>query len=524
MELSATAVKGLLSLPSICKGENFAGFLTKNQTNSLVPISRQFDDKVSWVLPYMLEKQVPLLGSAVGSVNDVLTDNTLLPALSRFLAPADAARLRAYHLVGARPPHRHPFAAFRNSFPGSNWKPGICLACLDEDISPDGNPFWRRDFVLFDFRLCARHGTRIHDICDTCANSGRWLLRLTWPKSRCLCGGKLKPRVHPDMQGYEHVELDFVRGWSRLLDAGFAPHMQGPQIAAVINRQAQSIGIVDGMRVRWNDFYEFFLSPGCMQVAQNIGFTFKSESVRGALAGEAPPRNPFHSLFMLIALFDGWDNAELALLSPAPPSPSTHTRVKHGQSRELGTAARKRLHKISMTLLPETIALYNSLRKKHPSLSHSNIRDLLPPTNQLAVTRARLLEHGANVPPARHGTDIYRKNDALLVQRIKERARTFKAMNTTRRLTAHLLMGGHRGSACPRHVFVDRYPNAAAALEKLIETPLQRYIRLLRPLVLSGQIPGWRAKDVGRLKDLQFKQAQLLWNRHMLAEKKRGRS
>lgn len=510
----------LFSQSSICVGEVFASYLARHRYRSTPLRAAQLYSsfRPSWILPTRLDEYVEALGDYIGSVDQVIANNTLFPGFNRFLSTTSSefvltrlrdkdTRFMSPSLTGMD--HGH---ALRR-----NWAPGICLECLSEDVSPDGEAFWRRDFLLVHIRHCARHGTRIHEFCDTCAHGFRGSTVVTTPTNRCLCGKPLVPRPHSTEHDAAQLEFDLARGWSKLLTSDFAPNIRGPEMWALMQRQAQHLGFVRDARISWGKFAEFFAQSGLKTMATSIGFPFRNNSVAEALRGQKPMANPIQALFLLIALYGSWSAVEAAIKSemltrPLPHNPKRVNRKHLSPNR--GQSKRDRLLAQSIAMLPETCRLYENFRDANPHLPHSSIMRLLPWLNQYAVRIDRLRAHGVTQIPTRKRLEFSAEMDASAASHIENRWKEMIQAGARFRITGYRLLRGHpMASNWGRPEIRARSPMTAIALNKYVDTMMTRMRRALHVDVLAGKVPGWAVEDAAKLDEMTDREISLLWRR-----------
>ncbi|WP_143331052.1 TniQ family protein [Burkholderia aenigmatica] len=514
--------RGTFSLSSICKGEIFAGYLARQRYQGFVSLVMQIygSRNSSWLFPSHLEKAAHILGNHVGSTANIIANNTLVPGFSRFL-PLE--RINLLHRRHAGPTARG-LSAIVGLGPanvrGHAWNPGICLECLAEDISPNGTPFWRRDHVLAYARFCARHETRTYTLCDSCVHGFRSSAALLAPRSTCICGRSLRARVYSTTENIDHFELDLARGWSKLLDSTFSPQLHGPGISSLIQAKAIELGLVRDGRANWKRIFDFFNQPQLNALGISIGLKLRQDNASRALRGHEPPRNPFHALFLLIAMFGSWDAVENSILT------NSHTRtfpkaddsidqtLKSKLARQNRALARQKAFARSIELLPETCRLYEQLLDSNPHLSHSELCTLLPSKNRPAASIGRLRANGAKRIPARRGPEHQANRDLITASQIESRYRNLVSSGAKFRFTkSRLLYGSAVANIWNDPAVRTNSPKTAQVLEKYMETPEKRYRRLLRADILAGKVRGCSPRDAERIDEMTDREIKSLWIR-----------
>lgn len=518
---------GVFLASSICKGEVFAGYVARHNLRALEPLHVQLlgrrNASLPWLLPTRLQEHVPILGDRVGSLESVLTNNTLVPGFNRFLSAAQSELMHRHHIgteVAGLTAKLGLMSSRHRDLARSVWGPAICLDCLEDDIAPTGDPFWRRDLLMRHIRVCPRHSTPVYDLCGTCLHGFSGSITLGAPRSRCVCGGPLKQRERHRGKTMERLEFSIARGWHRLLDADFAPHAQGQLIAAIASQKAREIGVTKGRQVKWEQYTRTFMSPAIGKLGDSLRFPFKSRRVSGFLLGETTLRNPFHALFVLLAMFGSWEEIEsvLSATTSAPDiftptaRPAMHRNSPEDRARRLGQ---------SIQLLPQTCQLYESLRSTHPYLSHTGVRDQLPYMNALAATKGRLRAHGVHFPEG----DISQVLDASGAAHIERQAQTLIRAGVAYRLSRMRLLKDHPLRNSWQHKDVRaRSPKTAAALKKHFETWAKFRRRLLPEKIRAGLVPGLLPKQAGEVDNLTDEEVHALWLSHSCFVRRRCRS
>lgn len=520
IEKKQNLLRGVFALSSICKGEAFAGYITAHRYSSSTSLGLQLTGKqyVAWVLPSDLERQIEVLGAYVGSLEDVLGWNTLLPGFCRFLRQGDAQKLLDGH-IGSTTSGMTTVIGFAGICSGACVSPGICLQCLTEDISPAGLPFWRRDFLMRHVRFCARHNTPIYEICQSCTvRSGRFI-NLSVPQTTCICGGPLSQRRQGKTRGARDIELDMAIGWSKFLDPEFLPYVQEPYLTELIHERAWEQGFVNHIGVKWSRFYDLLSLAAHKNVAASIQLPYTGQVTINALRGVCAPRNPFHALFLLIILFGSWDAVESALQSrhcsrlSSTILPIKFDTPRYPSSTTLARQAYKRAQLAkSLALLPETCRLYQTLQNANPHLTHSQLRYMLPFPHHLAATRERLWSHGVTTIPTRTGHLYEREVDASLTAHIERRRAELLAAEEPIRITRPRLLRGHNTKT--DRAYIDaHFPVAAATLQKYIDTPLTWRRRVVSSAIRAGTFSNWPPGESDQIDELSLHELNLLWRR-----------
>lgn len=489
---------GMLCLSSICKGEIFGSYIQRQPHHRPLQANMQLCDSpaYSWALPSNIEKYSRLLGEYVGSLEAVLTCNTLLPGFRRFLSPDDAKQVRDHH-VGTTVAGIASTVGFSHHRQGLLSTPGICVECIKEDVSANGEAFWRRDFVLSDVRWCARHQIPVRSLCDSCLYSFQYTRKFIAPQSVCFCGRPLVLRSRDD--GAQELELEMARGWSQLLDSKFEPSLSGSEVARLTHIKAKELGMVDRNGVRWKMFEEFFDEPRLNSLGRSLGFSFRNPPARDVIRGKRSMRNPSHGLFLLIALYGSWYAVETEILWPCGNQSYALDRSRNPSAAEkarLSTYHIKRYER-SITLIPDTVSIYEKLRNDNPELGHIAIQRRLPPSHRLAATRARLEEHGVLLPPAEGGQRDPILRDERAAAHVERRWDQLTRENKPARISrAALIWGNSLRSVIHLPTVAAVSPRTIAALKKYAESSNAFHRRIIRAEVLAGNVPRHPASEV----------------------------
>ena len=504
------------SLSSICPGEPFSGYLARHRYMTPTSICKDvtgLNMLPSWVLPANIARFVRILGDRVGSPGDVLANNTLLPGYVRFLPPDVAQLLRQRHLSGSQRTSSL-LLGMNSSIQRPVWNPAICLLCLKDDLTPNGMPFWRRDFLFSHVRFCSRHQTPLYEMCGACTHSHRHSEVITTPHETCICGKPLKQRTHTTSERAQEIELDIARGWSTLLDSSFAPRMQGPQFADLLQRVAREQGLLEHGRVQWQKYQALISDSARIEVIMSLRISVRAPSISEALKGNACPSNPFVAIFLLVTLFGSWRHAEAAIRS-YNSTKSGHEAFEDEPRRPPGPPRKRSISyqlkkATSMDLLPQTSRLYNEMREANPHLSHWQVLHSLPSRNRAAATRALLIEHGAVLVPRRKGDERTRAVDESLTSHIERRSQELIEKKVPFRITAARLIHGHVGTSQGRSAIL-KFPKAAAALDTHEETNEGRYRRLIKAAIGDAKLEGLTTASAHIVDEMDLHRLKLVW-------------
>lgn len=515
-ELDSKALQPSFSLSSICSGEPFSGYQARHRYTGPTFICKDvsgINRPPSWILPTDLSHYIRLLGDRVGSENNVLLNNTLLPGYNRFLPQSAREVLRQRHLKGSQRPSATELALTRMSRP--IWNPAVCMLCLHDDLTPNGTPFWRRDFLFSCIRFCPRHETPLYEMCGACTHSQRFSEVITSPLDTCICGNRLKARAHTLSERAQEIELDIARGWSTLLESTFCPRMRGLQFTDLFHQLARAHGLIWRGRVQQRKYQALVSDPALAEVIMSLRIPVSGPTVHRTLSGFGCPRNPFVSIFMLVALFGSWSAAEAAIRAyKATQIDTADSHAQHYPPPKKSTRIPEELMAKSIALLPETKRLYEEARHAHPHLSHSEVVSELPMRYRLAATRERLAAHGTDLVPARGGAEYHRRVDESLASHVERVKLEFIEKNVPFRINSSRLLSGHPKSRITNgRAGLKHFPKTVAALERCVETKEQRYRRLIKAAIRSGKLEGLTTASEHIVDDMDLRRLKLVWAR-----------
>jgi hypothetical protein len=232
-------------------------------------------------------------------------------------------------------------------------------------------------------------------------------------------------------------------------------------------------------------------------------------------------RNAFHGLLLLIALYGSWDAVESAMQSPEDDLLEFADVRKKRCAGGDRTDERRRLYERSIALLPETIRLYEDFQQRHPELSHTAIKHLLPEANKFAVTVDRLKEHGVNPKPNKNEPEHMATTDASAAVLIEQRWHEFIEADVSFQITADRLLLGHTMYAQRRRPSIQaRTPLLHAALEKFVETRAMFLRRRLRAYARAGLLPHITAENIDTIETLTQTQLEYQYNAARKRERK----
>lgn len=465
-------------ITSIADGEHFPLYPARLRTFACVDLT-----PAGLLFPSGMRKLIEQFGDLVGPVDTVLARNTLLPLFHRVLAPENQAALLSHFLD--EPRFGLPGIVGLNG-PRSGWarvKAARCPACIQEDVAPCSNPFWRRDHLIPGLLFCSRHQLPLHIPCDTCADFKAYQSLTTHPGMHCGCGLKPLPQTDKLSDADIASEIEIAKASSKLLQPDYLPQLNHIGFAALVEKSTRTFGLVENNRVNWRRTEAYFKDVPHKQLISRTSLLLGRSQVSTVLRGKGLFRNPVENLVLLIALYGTWDAVETECLFSVEDARAT-ARVKE-QSKACrppkDTTSRERwITKHHDRWFAHYVGIYREMRREHPSESHSKLLRRLPANASLFVTRAKLVAAGEDVPSTQF-VDRGPYDEALdesFARHIRATARKLVTEGYPRQITERVLLRGHRMDAAWSLVR-KRLPNASKALAECKESRPAHRRRLL---------------------------------------------
>ncbi|MDR5879417.1 TniQ family protein [Caballeronia sp. LZ032] len=392
---------------------------------------------------------IELLGDTVGSVEEVLEHNTLLPLTARFLETDDHLFVKA-HFLGD--PLHGLQAKLGMNGPRSGWSKVRllrCPECMKEDIGCCGNPFWRRDHLVPGLLFCGKHGIPLHEACEECMDFAKNPERVLHAGHHCGCG--LSPIVEASKlsSGESETEIQIARVMSRLLRSDYLPHVDPKAVMTAVARGALKHGLVADGQSNMQSIAEFFSEHPLSTTVQRTGLR-KAGDIRfvRVLKGTDGVRHPVEAVILLTALHGRWEEVETAFERKSDPSPSVPRETVVGKWSQF--PSRKRAYRYAalrariLPALPRHIHAYKKERKQRPELAHGELLLKFPAEVRKFLTRKRLIAAGVDVPGWRRGTEGPTSIDGEFARYIDERGRYLRDTSFPGRISVRVLVRGFR--------------------------------------------------------------------------------
>lgn len=384
-------------ITSIADDEHFPLYPARLRTFACVNLT-----PAGLLFPSGMRKVIEQFGDLTGPVEKVLARNTLLPLFRRMLAPEQQATLASHFLD--KPRLGLPAIVGLNG-PRSGWaraKTARCPSCIQEDIAPCGNPFWRRDHLIPGLLFCSRHRLPLHIPCDMCADFKGYQNLTTHPGMHCGCGLMPLPQTAKLADAGIAAEIEVAKAASKLLQPGYLPQLDRVGIAALAGKSSRALGLVKDGHVNWRRTEAYFTEAPSEPLISRTSLLLGRDQVSKVLRGKGVFRNPVENLALLIALYGTWDAVEVECLSAPAKLPTTQVEEQSTarlESKDI-TARKRWVTKNHDRWFAHYAEIYRAMRREHPSDNHSRLLRRLPASAGHFLTRAKLAAAGEDVPPS----------------------------------------------------------------------------------------------------------------------------
>ncbi len=434
---------------------------------------------VAWGLPSRIREINEILGLTAHGPEALMANNTLVPALARFLTEEDAENLRNHTLersvrgitgVAGLTGHVSSAAAM--------WQPAVCAECLVHDIAADYRPFWRRDFLWTHVKYCGKHLLPLLVHSRNCPTVTARLSSIHLPSEHCQWCGPLQQRLQRSDGLLDEVEVDFSLAWSQLLDSDELPTCNRKDMAKLMQWQLQILGITSHGRISWSRWRGLILSS---PYGHATGIRLANDKcLRDLVLRGVLPRNLRQTILLLMTLFGGWRNAvdhfknkNIDSIEIEPVIPRSN-RKKYRVQKDWYLENRRKAEKNAA----EYAAEYAEFRDLHPTESHTSLLGMLPHEFRY-LTRQRLEKLGVKPAASRRGDEFHLELDSSLAAHIETTANALRETCFQGRLSRTRLCVGHRKGK-KLGALLDRLPKTQAMLTKYEESEAEYRRRILR--------------------------------------------
>lgn len=501
--MQSTKAPASMMMTSIARGEHLPLYPARLKSFACVDLTPS-----GLLFPSGMRKLIEQLGDLARPLDKVLAGNSLLPLFHRALVPEEQATLESHFLDA--PKLGLPALVGLNG-PRSGWARATvarCPGCIQEDIAPCGNPFWRRDHLVPGLLFCGRHRLPLHIPCEKCADFRRHPNLTTHAGRHCGCGLRPLPQTTTLSNAEVASEIEMAKAASKLLQPNYFPNLNHIGIATLVAKSARALRLVEDSGVNWRRADAHFKDVPHARLISRTSLLLGRPHVSTVLRGKGVFRNPLHNVVLLMALYGTWDaiEAECLLLdaeerptAPAPNEPNESPQKKGQQYRSKWVA------KNHDRWFAHYVEMYREVRKKHIDDSFSQLMRRLPHSALLFVTHAKLLAIGEDVPAPQfaHAGTYDRSLDRSFSRHIRATAKRLLKEDYQGRLTQRALTRGHRMDIA-WHQIRDRLPRAKQVLAACQESLSAYQRRRLLMLSKSGAVfgmPGLTKEQIDEMDD-----------------------
>ncbi|WP_143048364.1 TniQ family protein [Burkholderia sp. WP9] len=420
-----------------------------------------------WMLPSRMRRVINLLGQSVGTIEEVIKHNTLIPLASRFIRPEDTESIVSHFIEGPRGGLASKVGMAGEASGWSKHRLLRCVECLKEDIGSCGKPFWRRDHLLPGLLFCGKHRVPLQVPCEVCANYASFSERTLHAGHHCGCG--LTPLLEATQMtdAQSESEIGLARIASQLLDSDYLPTLDFRRVAKETSRAAVELGLVRDGESRYARIREFLSDSPFNALLRRTGiFAASRTKLTRIFNGDSCMRHPLSALTLLTSLVGRWQTVELRV---------TASNIDEEASTRVNLARKVRLEEGLPELSPDRIARdfqrYKELHAIHPGLNHTQLRGRFSTKSRRYLTVERVRNAGVEVLPR----PKQKKSDSDLVDEliahIKNRSLHLLATRYPERITGRVLMETfRRPKVFEQKGMKARLPRAYETLTELRET------------------------------------------------------
>lgn len=464
-------------MTSIADGEHFPLYPARLRSFACVDLTPS-----GLLFPSGMRSLIDKFGDLVGPLDKVFAGHTLLPLFNRTLVSEEQAALKGHSLD--TPKMGLPAVVGLNG-PRSGWARATvacCPMCIQDDIAPCGNPFWRRDHLVPGLLFCSRHQLPLHVPCEMCADFRTFPNLTTHPGRHCGCGLRPLPLTSTLSDADIASETEMAKAVSKLLQPNYLPQLNRFGISTLVAKSASGLGLAKDISVNWRRTEEYLKDGPHARLISRTSLLLGRAQVGAVLRGKAVFRNPLQSVALLIALYGTWDAVEAECATATSEDRQTALATKRATVSLPGKAIsrRKSVEKHHDRWFAHYVVLYRKVRKEHPDDSSSQLLRRLPSSAAHFLTRAKLVAAGEDVPPR----FTYSKAlDQSFSRHIRAAAKRLLEQGYRWRVTQRALTRGHRMDLA-WHQIRNRLPLAKLALAECEEC--ESAYRRRRLLMLSN--------------------------------------
>lgn len=414
---------------------------------------------------------ITLLGRNVGSIEEVIKNNMLIPLAARFIPPEDTNTIVSHFIDGHRGGLASKVGMAGQSSGWSKHRLLRCVQCLKEDIGACGTPFWRRDHLLPGILFCGAHEMPLSLPCELCADYHNNLSRTLHAGHHCGCGLTPLEEATRVTDKQAEVEIELARITSSLLDADYLPNLDVQRVAFETQNAAARLGLLRDGVVRRAELREFLMESPWNPLFKRTGILDSSLcKVPDALRGQKTFRHPIPAISMLTSLAGEWRTVVDRMNIPSVTTAGLPTLNATVENVNL---------ELPPTLPPTRIAAvyerYRRRRAEHPQRNHTELRRTFPVDAQRYLSKELLVRAGVDIPPSPSKAQIRDSSHIQsLIAHIEQRSRQLREAKYPHRIFAVTLMNTfHRPRIFSQKGMAERLGPAHEVLQQHTETHVQ---------------------------------------------------
>lgn len=489
-------------MTSIADGEHFPLYPARLRSFACVDLTPG-----GLLFPSGMRGLIDQLGDLVGPLDKVLASHTLLPLFNRALVPEGQAILEAHSLDA--PKMGLPAVVGLNG-PRSGWARATvacCPMCIQEDIAPCGNPYWRRDHLVPGLLFCGRHQLPLHVPCEMCTDVKTYRNKTTHPGRHCGCGLRPLPLTTTLSDADMAPEIEMAKAASKLLQPDYLPQLNHIGIASLVAKSASGLGLAEDIAVNWRRTEEYLMETPQARLISRTSLLLGRKQVGAVLRGKAVFRNPLQCVALLIALYGTWDKVEAECSTAIFEERQTALKPERANVtlRSKTIEHRKWVAKNHDRWFAHYVELYREVRRTHPDDTYSQLMRRLPRCASLFLRRAKLVAAGEEVPlQFSHAGAYHKALDRSFSGHIRATAKRLFEQGYRGRVTQRALTRGHRMDLA-WHQIRDRLPLAKLALAECMESDLayKRRLLLMRSYsATASNMPQFTKEQIDEMDDV----------------------
>ena len=470
-----------------------------------------------WTVPSGLARICEAFNPVFGSPEDIIKNNTCLPAHFPFIDAAARAAVVAHALKDEWEPGVASMIGITGRAIQSKPVMALCLDCVKDDDRQFGFAYWHREHCLAGIGYCPRHGTPLVAGCGSCRYSHRLARSVRVPQLKCWCQGRhtlSHPRLAP---ADAEVVKRAAKYGQQLLDGaleGATPEVLGAyyfmrarEMGYVAGTRLQSGRLMDDVRKRYSPAVLARLNA-TMPGQQNwLGAMLGRRAASNVLGknlllfdffgGCVPSKADLHAATQLLAEIKQQDEDE-AKSHPGTPRSDSQSEAQRETDRQTIEAFVRASPEATRTDTLKALGRTLVRARKHDA----DWLDVVLPTKRPrdgTKTEEQSATYWRSMDTAM-SCHVYAKRDALLA----------KKNDFGKKLTKRVLLAGYRRGNEVTEEWLEKLPLTKQALYECIETSLEHKRALARAVIeenlqrtdllafvkeVTG-LPSWVIRDI----------------------------